>query len=91
MQNLEKSIILGYAPYAGEFEGRAYSGIRVYVQLIDKAVEAGIATDVIKFTSKVLASLPICFTPDVIGCVLGVGYDRYGKINYAEIQKEGEK
>lgn len=87
---MEKYLILGFAEYSGEYEGKAYSGMRVYVQRFDVEVKAGIATDVIKIKSTLLPSIPIAWTEDIVGCVLLVGYNRYGQVSTAELQQEGK-
>lgn len=87
---MEKFLILGFGDYSGEFEGRPYSGIRVYVQRFDTQVKAGIATDVLKFKSSILPNIPFAWTEDIIGCVLLVGFNRYGQISCAELQQEGK-
>lgn len=86
---MDRYLILGFNNYSGDYQGKPYSGVNVFVQALDVTPTAGIAVDRIKFKSSLLAKLPVCFTPDCVGCVLQLGYNRYGNISDAQIISGG--
>lgn len=82
----DKYVVLGFVPYSGDFEGRPYSGMRVFAQRVDAPNDVvGIATEAIKVPQSILMASTIAWNPDLIGQTIEVFYNRYGRVSGLQV------
>lgn len=85
---MERFVVLGFQQYEGDFEGRHYSGMKLYVQNLQKTADCGIVTELLKFKAQLLPAMPIQWTDKLIGQTIEVVYDRYGNPSSARVVEE---
>lgn len=81
----QEFVILGYVRSTGEFEGHPYDNFNFHVQDMEKKMDAGIGTAVVKVKTDLLINSGIAVNPDVIGLPLIVAYDRYGRVSGVQL------
>lgn len=75
----EKFCILGWDRKAGEYQGKPFNNTVFYVEPKARKAACGIVTEQVKVKSTIVADCGVVVDESVLGKVLVVAYDKYGK------------